>query len=198
MKVVEALDREVARRNLLEHPFYQAWSAGTLPTTALATYAAEYGAFIGVVADGWETLGEHAHAAEERHHTALWQQFARHLGTRVGAATLPGVAALVTEATRCFADSAEAAGALYAFERQQPATAASKLTGLRAWYALPAEAEAYFHAHAGNDYEANMLAAHANALGAGAQQRAIAACGRVADALWDALTAVQMENPEVC
>ena len=43
MTIREALDRDVLARNLLEHPFYRAWSAGTLPAEALAAYAREYG-----------------------------------------------------------------------------------------------------------------------------------------------------------
>src|SRR5258708_10612168 len=42
--------------DLLRHPFYQAWSAGTLAEGALATYAREYGAFIRALDCGWSTL----------------------------------------------------------------------------------------------------------------------------------------------
>ncbi len=198
MEAQHRLEGEVARRNLLEHPFYRAWTDGTLPVAALATYAAEYGAFIGVVAEGWETLGETDHADEERHHTELWQQFAAGLGTAVGGATLPAVEALVASAQECFSDPAEAVGALYAFERQQPATAASKLAGLEAWYDLPDSAHTYFRVHADNDYEADMLADHLSGLDRDEQDRAVAACGRVSEALWDALTDVHERHPTDC
>ena len=49
MSIKNELDAVVAKYDLLGHPFYQAWSAGTLPKEALASYAAEYGAFVQTV-----------------------------------------------------------------------------------------------------------------------------------------------------
>ena len=46
MDYKQALDNKIADHNLLNHPFYQAWSAGELPVDALRSYAREYGAFI--------------------------------------------------------------------------------------------------------------------------------------------------------
>ncbi|MES2391764.1 MAG: TENA/THI-4 protein, partial [Acidobacteriota bacterium] len=37
-----ALEARTARYNLLQHPFYQAWSKGELTRTDLREYAAEY------------------------------------------------------------------------------------------------------------------------------------------------------------
>ena len=62
----------IRRDDLREHPFYLAWSAGTLPVAALTTYAREYGAFIGVLDSGWEALGDRESAAIERAHVELW------------------------------------------------------------------------------------------------------------------------------
>ena len=52
MSIKESSDLAVSKRNLLEHPFYQAWSAGTLPAEALQTYACEYGAVHRLTAEG--------------------------------------------------------------------------------------------------------------------------------------------------
>ena len=57
MNLEARLDESIARWNLLESRFYQAWSAGTLPVEALRTYAAEYGAFISLIPKGWESHG---------------------------------------------------------------------------------------------------------------------------------------------
>jgi pyrroloquinoline-quinone synthase len=184
----EALDREVEARNLLEHPFYRAWSAGTLPTEALQAYAREYGAFIAALPAGWQALDDEETAEEEREHARLWDAFARALGTSVGEARLPQVRALMAEATEQFARPDTAAGALYAFERQQPATAQSKLDGLRAFYAVGPEAERYFDEHTRNQHEAEKLAARIEAFDEAGRARALAACQGMSRALWDALT----------
>src|SRR4051794_26130736 len=63
------------RWNLHNHPFYQAWSAGTLPVSALADYARDWGSFVRVIDQGWETLGQREYAAEERVHAELWDDF---------------------------------------------------------------------------------------------------------------------------
>ena len=84
------LDESIARWNLLESKFYQAWSAGTLPVEALRTYAAEYGAFISLIPRGWEGHGDTATATVEREHMGMWGAFAQALGTEVGAAQTPG------------------------------------------------------------------------------------------------------------
>jgi len=40
--LIDDLDRAIAERNLLKHPFYQAWQAGTLNRKKLQLYAAQY------------------------------------------------------------------------------------------------------------------------------------------------------------
>jgi len=191
MPLKESLDRAVARRNLLEHPFYQAWSAGTLPVEALSTYAREYGAFISLLPNAWATLHDTETAQEEREHAELWDDFAAALGTHTaGKAKLPEVQALTATTARLCADPASAAGALYAFEVQQPATAQSKLAGLKTHYHLPAEVEPYFEIHSHNEHEARKLLARIEALPADDQSRAVQACSEMADGLWNALTGI--------
>ncbi|MER3558451.1 MAG: pyrroloquinoline quinone biosynthesis protein PqqC, partial [Armatimonadota bacterium] len=53
MELQTRLNEIVAKWNLLNHPFYQAWSAGTLPVESLRAYAQEYGAFIRELPLGW-------------------------------------------------------------------------------------------------------------------------------------------------
>lgn len=187
---LHTMQAAIGRHDLLAHPFYQAWSAGTLPVDALATYAHEYGAFIGTLDRGWATLGEPEGAAIERHHAVLWQQFAGALDTTVTREpTLAAVRALADEAVRSFATPAEAAGALYAFERQQPATAKSKLDGLATHYtAIPAGAQAYFQAHACETGEDTLIETKLAAMTDVERARASAACERMAQALWNALS----------
>ncbi len=189
----EQLDAVLERWNLLKHPFYQAWSAGTLPVEALRAYAHEYGRFIAALPNGWETLGDPETAAEEREHAELWDRFA----VAVGAADRPQHRALPPQtehllrlAGEAFAKRASALGALYAFEAQQPATAQSKLEGLRRFYAFSAEAELYFDVHSSNHHEAAKLLRQIAALSAEEQAQALSACAQMAEAMWNALTGI--------
>lgn len=193
-------DALVAERSLLGHPFYQAWSAGTLPVAALRDYAGEYGAFIATIADGWRTAGHDDIAAIEDGHAQVWSQtFAATLGTAVGSPEVAEVASLVAEAEELFGDRATALGALYAFEAQQPATATSKRAGLVAHYPeLPRTAGLYFAIHEDDDEEPAMLAADMEALSPAEAERAVAACDRMTKALWDALSGVHAPHAEAC
>ncbi len=188
MELKSELSQRIAPKALLQHPFYKAWEAGELPLAALRSYAREYGAFIRNMPVGWETLNDTETANEERQHASLWQDFAEGLDTQIGAAELPGVAALVAASTKLFAKRASALGALYAFGAQQPATAKSKLDGLRKYYSLPVSAEHYFEAHSANEHEAAKLLAQIAALSPAQQGEALAACEQMSAALWDALT----------
>jgi pyrroloquinoline-quinone synthase len=49
---IDELDAIVAQFDLNEHPFYQAWRAGTLPIERLREYATEWAPFIGVLDAG--------------------------------------------------------------------------------------------------------------------------------------------------
>ena len=186
-------DEAVARRSLLQHPFYLAWSDGTLPVPALRDYARDYGAFIGAVAQGWEAVGEAHIAGVEVGHAAVWSHtFAAGLETSVDdRAQIPAVVALVDTARALFADRTTALGALYAFESQQPYTAQSKLRGLREHYRqLPDCCGEYFRLHTDDFDEPALLADHMNALPPADAARAVAACESLSVALHDALTGI--------
>ncbi|MGH7533376.1 MAG: iron-containing redox enzyme family protein, partial [Gemmatimonadales bacterium] len=182
------LTESVERWNLLNHPFYKSWSAGTLPVEALACYAREYGAFIGLLPLGWETQEDAETADEEREHAELWGDFAGALHTIVGRPTIAETEALCDSARSLFAEPATAMGALYAFEAQQPPTATSKLDGLRQHYTLGRKAEVYFQKHTANHHEARKLRTRIEALSPADQQRAGTACDQMGQALWNALS----------
>ena len=181
----------IGEHRLLEHPFYVAWREGSLPVEALATYAAEYGGFIGAVPEGWETVGNREHAAEERVHAIIWEAFARRLGTTVAAPRIDEVEHLLETARRLFADPATAWGALYAFEAQQPGTSEEKLKGLVDHYGFDAgePAAEYFRIHAADYRETDEIVESLDATGPAAE-RAVTACGEMSVALWDALSGV--------
>jgi len=187
MTIKEQLDQVIAQWNLLEHPFYQAWNAGTLPVDALRDYAREYGAFICELPAGWRAQQDDETAHEEEEHIELWAQFAEALGVAIGAAERPAVRQLVMTARELFAEPATALGAVYAFEAQQPATAASKLEGLERHYPLPHGVRPYFEIHAANHHEAEKIVQRLDRLSPEAQARALQACEQMCRALWNAL-----------
>lgn len=190
MNIKGQLDPILTKWDLLKHPFYQAWSAGTLPVDALKVYASEYGAFIGTLADGWTTLNDAETAHEEREHAELWDRFASALDTQVGAPQIAETRSLADTAQKLFGSPASALGALYAFEAQQPATAKSKLDGLKAHYSLPADVEPYFMVHATNWGESEKILAALDRLSPAERAEARAACEQMAESLWNALTGI--------
>ena len=186
----QSLDRTITNWNLLKHSFYQAWSDGTLPQEGLRTYAREYGAFIALIPDGWQTLADEEIAQEERDHLELWEAFAQGLETSVGEAQIPQVKNLLATAQALFANPVTALGALYAFEAQQPDTAKSKLEGLKAFYNLSQTVEPYFEIHSDNAHEVEKLLEQMNALSPEDLKCALDACEQMSIALWDALTGI--------
>ena len=190
MDIKQALDSEISNYNLLNHPFYQAWSAGELPIDALKCYAREYGAFISTLPKGWETLNDLETAEEETEHIDMWADFAEGLNTRVSDARVPQVNTLLETADKLFSDGETALGALYAFEAQQPETAKSKLAGLKTFYQLPEKVEPYFETHSHNEHEAEKLLARIAELSPDAQQTVVHACEQMSSALWEALTGI--------
>jgi len=188
MTLKTELNERRSRWALLNHPFYQAWESGKLPVDALRTYARQYGAFIRLLPDGWQTLNDAETAEEERQHAALWQDFAEGLSTEINQAELPAVAALVENSAKLFARPETALGALYAFEVQQPDTAKTKLDGLRKHYQLPRSVEPYFEAHTNNQREAAKLLVRISELAPEQQAAALSACEQMSEALWNALT----------
>ena len=184
------LDTIVEKWNLLKHPFYQSWSAGTLPAEALQVYAREYGNFIDTLPRGWETLNDAATAAEEREHAEMWTDFTSAVGGFTAEASFDQTVNLVRAAQESFASRASALGALYAFEVQQPATAQSKLEGLRTHYKFPKTVEPYFEVHSSNWHESEKILALINTLPSSEQAKVLAGCERMSHALWDALTGI--------
>ena len=190
MELKSILGHTIETWNLLKHPFYQAWSCGSLPRSLLRTYAEEYGAFIELLADGWMAQDDPETAQEEREHVELWEDFARGLGTTITSARVPEVKDLVTTARRLFVDYDQAVGAMYAFEFQQPATAKSKLDGLRTFYEVPETAQSYFLEHQDNSHEVEKLSTRISQMERPEQARAIAACEEMSRALWEALSGI--------
>lgn len=176
--------------NLLKHPFYEAWTSGTLTLESLQIYAREYGAFIETLPLGWRSLKDEETAGEEIEHADLWKTFTDEIGGTKTDPQFTETVALVITAELLFSQPATALGALYAFEVQQPATAASKLDGLNKWYDISAAGNNYFELHSTNWHESQKILTQINALPGDEQKSALKACSIMSEALWNGLTGI--------
>lgn len=174
--------------NLLEHPFYRAWSNGKLTREQLGLYAEQYARFIKLISEGWDKVNENGIAVEEDEHYELWQQFRKSLWKETNLLSLPAVEQLVNTTKEHFKSYAGALGALYAFEAQQPETATSKLKGLQEHYSNWSVDETYFSVHANDVEEPALLEEKINSLTPVEKLLAKSACAAVCRSLYNALT----------
>lgn len=172
-----AIDLRVDARAMLKHPFYQAWTAGTLSADTLREYAKQYfhhvEAFPQAVSavhtncpdrEGRKLLAENLAEEEglgegKSDHATLWLDFARGLGADEAAvravAKNPETQALIDTFRELSRQSyAAGLGALYAYESQLPAVAATKIDGLDTIYGVKdADTIRFFRVHEAADVE---------------------------------------------
>jgi pyrroloquinoline-quinone synthase len=179
MDVIAKIDQARRECNVLEHPFYQRWSAGTLSEAELGVYAGQYRHAVAALAEASSKLAQRAagepglarhaaalqrHAAEESAHISLWDEFAGEAMRRCGEqspAAAPGEADAFEPTRGCVRSWTEAQDALellallYAIEASQPQIAKTKLEGLvqRYGYSEEGPATEYFRLHATLDVE---------------------------------------------
>ena len=163
------IEEILEQKSLLKHPFYQAWTMGTLTREDLAVYAQQYyqqesrfPRYVSAVHSNCpeftvrqellENLN-HEEAGPENH-PELWLRFAESVGASrasvQNAEMLPQTKACVEAFTSMTKDENYAVGlaALYAYEAQQPAVAATKIEGLKKNYALASkDATGFFEVH---------------------------------------------------
>jgi pyrroloquinoline-quinone synthase len=170
MNVLAMLDELREAINVLEHPFYQRWSAGELSAEELGRYAGEYGHAVVALARASaraeaksgpaHEAGLRRHAEEEDAHVALWDEFARATAASASQPLPAGEPALVetqacVEAWTAGEDLLEHLAVLYAIEACQPEISKTKLEGLSAHYGYSDEGPAteYFRVHELRDVE---------------------------------------------
>lgn len=153
MNLIERIDEARRRWNVLDHPFYLRWERGELTLDELAFYAGEYRHAVVALADAAAIGGDAEHAAEEKSHIALWDDFAAALDAPLDREP-------TTQTQECAdawraEDSLEARAVLYAVESGQPGVSRTKLTGLVEHYAFSTGSEStqYFELHAERDHE---------------------------------------------
>ncbi len=215
---MDRIDRRIAERTILEHPFYVAWRRGELDREQLAAYARLYyphvAAFPGyleaALADATDPAVRDelaANLAEERSvpkaHDELWLDFSRGLGLDpdavAAARPTPGVERVVETFRRLSRRSTGAALAgLYAYESQQPEVARQKADDLRELYGVDdPETLAYFEVHAEADlrHREGERAALERCVESGADPaELLAATDEALDAYWGLLDEVCRET----
>ncbi len=155
--VWERIEQARERWNVLDHPFYQRWSAGELSREELATYSGQYRhatvAIAGLSASVAESAPEseraalRRHAAEEADHVALWDGFVEAVGGDSSAAPTPETRECV-EAWTAEDDRLSQLIRLYAIESGQPAISQTKREGLAAHYGIgDGPGNEYFRLH---------------------------------------------------
>jgi pyrroloquinoline-quinone synthase len=219
---LEAIDRQIAAKHLLAHPFYLAWTRGELSRAALADYARQY--YHHVAAFPTYLSAVHAKCDDQPtrrqllenlmdeeagspNHPELWLQFAECLGVSKDDAQ----AAEKWEETKnliatfrsvCSAGkTAEGLAALYAYESQIPAVSESKIKGLIENYNVTAPRDyEYFSVHVEADREHSaaerqMLSEYVTNENAESVSTGV---NRILDALWEMLSGVCRRHAIAC
>ncbi|MEO7564337.1 MAG: CADD family putative folate metabolism protein [Sphingomicrobium sp.] len=214
--VSSSIDARVAARAMLSHPFYQAWTDGTLPLDTLRAYSRQYfhhvEAFPRAVSavhsacpdrDGRRMLAENLAEEEgveagKQDHASLWMKFACGLGEDEGAVLgqqlNPETQGLIDTFRKLTRQSyAAGLGALYAYESQFPGVASAKIEGLIDRYGISDEPTLrFFRVHEYADVEHSAVCRRLlDQLPEGERADAVAAGEELAGALWNFLSGVE-------
>lgn len=137
--------------DLLEHPFYKAWTDGKITQDQLSQYAASYAEFIGMVPMFWKKVIDYFDIKENQYlkivkeeiwHISLWERWTQKLPA---SPQFPAMDDLIEEFESM--TPSQLLGALYAFESQQPKVAELKKECLKQFYGFSDEELIYFHEH---------------------------------------------------
>jgi len=203
-QIRDALAEALAGRQLLTHPFYRRWEAGTLAEGELAAYAEQYRlieralpATLNDIAaglpDGRARDLVESNLADElgvpAPHTALFESFAQAAGAASEAEATAATSALLAAARQASLVGPVAALAMVAaYEVQAADIAASKAEGLRHHYGMDAQGTRFWDVHTSQEmaHADWSIEALADLEADPAVVRAAAQVG--ADAWWDFLT----------
>lgn len=212
--LIDRIDAIVERKALLTHPFYTAWSEGTLPLDSLKKYATQYFHFESAYPTFLSGLHHRCQDRDARqllldnlwdeehgdeNHVELWLRFCDALGVDrddVEHSDLLNDTVDLIETYRSLTSTgplAAGVAALYAYESQVPEVATAKLDGLSRFYGIVDEPSvSFFTVHRTLDEE------HSDAeremvgrlSGTETDGESLAAVERATDALWRFLDGV--------
>src|SRR5437763_1837642 len=219
---LDQIDKDIAAKHLLTHPFYLAWTRGELSRAALADYARQY--YQHVAAFPTYLSAVHAKCDDQPtrrqlldnlideeagapNHPELWLQFAECLGVSKpdaqSAEKWSETSNLIATFRAVCANgtTAEGLAALYAYESQIPAVSESKIKGLIENYNVTAQSDyEYFTVHVEADREHSaaerqMLSGYVSDENSASVSAAVT---RILDALWEMLSGVCRRHAIVC
>ena len=219
---LDKIDNDIAKKHLLKHPFYLAWTRGELSKEALTDYAKQY--YHHVAAFPTYLSAVHAKCDDQPtrkqilsnltdeeagspNHPELWKHFAEGLGVEDvdlgNTEKQPETKNLIDTFRSVCGEGSTADGlaALYAYESQIPTICESKIDGLKKHYGFndPKSYE-YFSVHIEADKEHS--AAEREMLAGKIDNRNIdsvrASVNRVLDALWEMLSGVCRRHAIAC
>lgn len=210
------LDARIAKYDLLCHPFYKAWSAGTLTREDLQAYGRDYFHHVEAFPSYLEEFGARVEddqlrravqinredelgAAGDASHAELWLDFVEGMGgKRSGSdSPVPELTKLMQSFHAVARDGTpeEALAAFYAYESQVPRVSAEKARGLREMYGANEKTYKYFTVHTVADLYHSRIWKHqlAKAVEGNfkAADRALNAAEKAAQALWRALDGIE-------
>lgn len=213
------LHARIAKRDLLCHPFYQAWTAGQLSREDLREYAVAYYPHVSAFPTYLSALHSRLpddelrravlrNLAEEeiegRAHSELWLDFVEGMGGERAGAQLREQVEEIRELVATFrniaqhATTPECLAAFYAYESQVPRIAEAKYSGLEQHYGADAHTAGYFRLHRTADVRhagvwrelLNSVLDERPELAASA----LAAAEQASTALWGALDGIERER----
>jgi pyrroloquinoline-quinone synthase len=219
---LDRIENDIAKKHLLKHPFYLAWTRGELSKDALTDYAKQY--YHQVAAFPTYLSAVHAKCDDQPtrkqilqnlideeagspNHPELWKQFASAIGVNnvelEKTEKRPETGNLIETFRSVCGDESTAEGlaALYAYESQIPAICESKIDGLKKHYGFnDPKGYEYFSVHIEADKEHSaaerkMLNDHVNNMNA---DKVRVSANRVLDALWEMLSGVCRRHAIAC
>jgi pyrroloquinoline-quinone synthase len=213
------VDREIAKYDLLQHPFYQAWSAGELTSQDLQFYGEQYYHQVSQfptyltslharLPEGAMRRDVLANAYDEEceacPHSELWLRFVEGMGGCGSSLDPKSPIREVGDLLKTFRALAQEApvaatfGALYAYESQVPRIASEKLGGLKQHYSADDRTCSYFALHVKVDvHHSNVWRKIISTLVEQDDKHAEEALDgvtRAARALWSALDGIERER----
>jgi len=163
-KLVKMIDKEIQKRSLLKHPFYQMWSKGELNLDHLQGYSKEYFSLVKTIpkmvgniasltinSESRQAIEENRR--EESEHIRLWKKFVLKLGVpeevlftyNGDTNTNKAVSRIKKITTNSFE---EGICSMYAYEMELPKISRSKIDGLELFYNInDDDALEYFRTH---------------------------------------------------
>lgn len=223
MTFIQELKDLIAEKHLLNHPFYQAWTAGTLPIEVMQKYAEQYyhleknfPNFLSAMLmtaeseDARQIIMDNFRDEAEgsQNHRELWLKFGEGIGaTREGMKGSEALAQTTAAVSTFDALSRQSfllgAAALAAYESQVPEVAKEKIDGLVRNYGIDSEATMkFFRVHGDVDVQHSeawwdIIEKYCDSEAVKQEVRNAVAQGR--DALWNFLTGImEAYYPEAC